>query len=648
MLHSLTWWRAFIAGAWDYHRHRTNRGRFGGPFNDQAARKALFMSLLQSLRPRALVETGVYRGTTTEFFASTGLPVIAVEIDPKLYGYSCSRLLGRRNVRIVNDDSRAMLRSLLDGPLWAHPGGCTFFYLDAHWGEDLPLAEEIDIVFSRCPDAVVMIDDFAVPGDAGYGYDEYGGDKALTARYIEAAVRAHELATFYPSTPSADETGRLRGCVVLARADRHGARLSTLPLLRAACDTVNGPGLPAPLPTARLPPAVPASAAAQLLLACTSPAPRQSALPTGNVDWAEFVNLCLRHAAAPLVHRALDAEPDADVPPGVRTALRRQAQVNRLRTRLLQDELARIAVAARHAGVALVAYKGPLLAQQLYGDSSLRVSSDLDLLVDLPLVDRTAAVLQSLGYRFVPLRGQQGLRGAAANLRHWHCYNFVSSSLRLAVDLHVRFAPRHFPVAADLSTFAGRLQPGSAGDQTLMRFDDCDALVLLAMHAAKDLPWRRLTWYSDMAMLVQRLSAAERALALQRATQIGCRLPLLLALLLVQQLYGLPADAAWPGSTAERTRLQPLAAMTLQHLFAPTPAEPHPLRVHFVVHPLLRERWRDRWAGRAAGLRALLQLLNPPAPAQPLPLPAQLLRYPAYWAGAATRQARRAVVGRRG
>src|SRR5216683_8159337 len=36
-------------------------------------------------------------------------------------------------------------------------------------GRDLPLAEEIDIVFSRCPLAVVMVDDFQVPSDAGYG-----------------------------------------------------------------------------------------------------------------------------------------------------------------------------------------------------------------------------------------------------------------------------------------------------------------------------------------------------------------------------------------------------------------------------------------------------------------------------------------------
>src|SRR5206468_11787016 len=121
-------------------------------------------------------------------------------------------------------------------------------YLDAHWNADLPLAEEIDIIFSRCPSAVVMIDDFQVPSDAGYGYDNYGPGKALVSGYIRPAISAHQLQAFYPSTPSAADypstplaaaglaaAGRLRrGCVVLANEACHGPVLASTPLLRPA------------------------------------------------------------------------------------------------------------------------------------------------------------------------------------------------------------------------------------------------------------------------------------------------------------------------------------------------------------------------------------------------------------------------------
>jgi hypothetical protein len=151
---------------------------------------------------------------------------------------------------LLHEDSRAGLRRLFAGPLRALSSRTLFFYLDAHGyvSDDLPLAEEIDIVFSRCPSAVVMIDDFEVPSDAGYGYDDYGPGKALVAGYIGAAVLAHELRAFYPSTPSGADypstpmaaaglavAGRLRrGCVVLAKEHCHGLALSSTPLLRPA------------------------------------------------------------------------------------------------------------------------------------------------------------------------------------------------------------------------------------------------------------------------------------------------------------------------------------------------------------------------------------------------------------------------------
>jgi hypothetical protein len=106
------------------------------------------------------------------------------------------------------------------------------FYLDAHWGEDLPLFEEIAKIFSSCAQAIVMIDDFKVPNDDGYGYDDYGIGKALTREYIAPLVSEFQLAEFYPRTPSAAESGFRRGCVVVARNPRLIDALSRSLLLR--------------------------------------------------------------------------------------------------------------------------------------------------------------------------------------------------------------------------------------------------------------------------------------------------------------------------------------------------------------------------------------------------------------------------------
>jgi hypothetical protein len=102
--------------------------------------------------------------------------------------------------------------------------------LDAHWESDLPLNEELAIIFDRCSNAIVMIDDFSVPFDNGYGYDDYGDVKALVPAYIEPYVRSFQLRVFYPSTPSAEETGARRGFVVLVREASLIRNIESLPL----------------------------------------------------------------------------------------------------------------------------------------------------------------------------------------------------------------------------------------------------------------------------------------------------------------------------------------------------------------------------------------------------------------------------------
>lgn len=232
-------------GILDYIRS-PDRGAGWGPFNGQTARQALFVDLLTKTAPHAIVETGTFLGATTEFISQVGLPVFTIEAHPRNYGFARARFWRKRNVKLLYGDSRIGLHKLFDGALHPLSRRTIFFYLDAHWNNDLPLAEEIDIIFSHCPMGVVMIDDFEVPSDAGYGFDDYGPGKALVADYIKPALSRHQLQAFYPSTPSAADypstpmaaaglaaPGRLRrGCVVLVSEVCHGPTLAAVSLLR--------------------------------------------------------------------------------------------------------------------------------------------------------------------------------------------------------------------------------------------------------------------------------------------------------------------------------------------------------------------------------------------------------------------------------
>jgi hypothetical protein len=202
------------------------------PFNGQVRRRQIF-DALTGLNFVAIIETGTHLGATTQYFAETRLPVFTVEGHPRRYGFVKARFFRFRNVSLRRGDSRNQLRKILhelgpekrDQPL--------FFYLDAHWGEDLPLAGELRIILESCAQPTIMIDDFQVMDDPGYGFDAYGENKNLVRAYIEPFIVRNNLCLFYPAAPSSDETGAKRGCVVLAREEAK-ERFSLLPQLRLA------------------------------------------------------------------------------------------------------------------------------------------------------------------------------------------------------------------------------------------------------------------------------------------------------------------------------------------------------------------------------------------------------------------------------
>jgi len=187
---------------------------FGGPLNGQVHRRRMFSDIMAAIPFTAIVETGTFRGTTTAFFGTWGLPVYSVEIDPRNAGFASLRLFSqRRRIHLFEGESPRFLKGL--AARVEFPKARVFFYLDAHWRAHLPLAEELEIIFTNWREAVVMVDDFKVPG-SDYGYDDYGPGKVLSLEYLDR-LRDLELMPFFPALPAELETGLRRGSVVLCR-----------------------------------------------------------------------------------------------------------------------------------------------------------------------------------------------------------------------------------------------------------------------------------------------------------------------------------------------------------------------------------------------------------------------------------------------
>jgi hypothetical protein len=216
---------------WDYWRRPEYRLGWAGPFNGQEFRQRLFTELCFRVPFVGIIETGTYRGTTTAYLhRATRLPIHSFELDPRNYGFARAHLWFLPDVHLYCCDSRAGLVYLAATPK-AFPSGPVFFYLDAHGFGDLPLADEIELALGHWPEAVVMIDDFAVPDEPGYGFDDYGPGKALTLTYLRESALPPS-AVWFPKCGSTTETGFRRGCVVLTRASELIRRIDTMKTLR--------------------------------------------------------------------------------------------------------------------------------------------------------------------------------------------------------------------------------------------------------------------------------------------------------------------------------------------------------------------------------------------------------------------------------
>jgi predicted O-methyltransferase YrrM len=184
-------------------------------FNGQWLRTAYLLWLYRELNCTSFLETGTRYGyTSITAQRLLGGPVYSVELmrDNYLHAALLARLvLGfNQQPHLHLGDSRKTLREWLSSAL---PGKCPMIYLDAHFYEDHPLAEEVRLAVQR-GNCVVVIDDFQVPHDAGFGWDNKQG-VSVDFKAIEKEVPPDRVRVLYPAYQSQIETGGKRGACIL-------------------------------------------------------------------------------------------------------------------------------------------------------------------------------------------------------------------------------------------------------------------------------------------------------------------------------------------------------------------------------------------------------------------------------------------------
>jgi hypothetical protein len=233
------------------------------------------------------------------------------------------------------------------------------------------------------------------------------------------------------------------------------------------------------------------------------------------VDWSEFLRLAEHHGVLPLWARNL-IEHARGLPPEIERSLRSAYEANLRRSLWFTAELARVMQHFERIQLHVVPYKGPVLAQLLYGDVGLRSFSDLDFLISRADFEPAKHALAEIGYRpaldLPPPIERLWLRTGYER-------SFDGAAGRYLVELQWAVLPHFYGVdlrVEDLLARAGRAVVGGCEVPCL---SPEDSLLVLCLHAAKHL-WTRLIWLSDIAETL-RAQTVDYSLVFSRARTLG-------------------------------------------------------------------------------------------------------------------------------
>jgi hypothetical protein len=309
---------------------------------------------------------------------------------------------------------------------------------------------------------------------------------------------------------------------------------------------------------------------------------------SSKIDWESVAEVANRHRVVPQLLAALHT-----TPAGEQASRILQAKALRIAQRNLDltRELLSVLAELRARGVTAVPYKGPALAQQLFGSIALRQMSDVDILV-LPR-DAAAAsdALLSTGYRIEPPAGRVP-RGAY--MRHASEYSFRKPGADVDVELHWRVLPPSFPFTVDLAGMFARTRDVDLCGSSVAVFAPEDLLVLLSLHGLKHL-FFQLRWICDIAQLLKQ--GVDWPIVVERAKQARATRTVLLAATVAHELLDAPLPAVIVDHIAADAEIAKLAAEVPAYLRDPD-AENRPGRHRFYARALSGPRDRAVYALR--------------------------------------------------
>lgn len=332
------------------------------------------------------------------------------------------------------------------------------------------------------------------------------------------------------------------------------------------------------------------------LLACLqalwNPAAKERlpALLAPGTDWDTFAHLAHAQRVAPAVYYVLREASVTSVTPQVMASLHRTYLGAASQSLFYQTALRQILGRLRQAQVPVLILKGPILAEMVYPDPTLRPMMDVDIVVPPDQGPLARQALLDLGYQVYvepgdpPAGYQEVILGELTLVRESETWPVID----LHMDLMVRERHRR-ALRLDVREFWERAQPAHLLGEPVYVLDPADTLLHLCLHWSFGHQFAKLQVAVDLALLLHQRSSALDWETLARRAE-GCRVGKAVAqsLRLLRTLWAVPVPHSilhrWPLSPWSQRLLRPLVTPEVMVRTAGRRQDP---RRHLVLAALL-------------------------------------------------------------
>ena len=363
-----------------------------------------------------------------------------------------------------------------------------------------------------------------------------------------------------------------------------------------------------------------------LLLACCAshePRDRIRSILSRPLDWERTLHLIDHHRVVAQAYGALSPF-SLLIPARTFDALRSRYQDSARKALWFAAELVRIVGHLESAGIKALPYKGPVLAQTLYGEITQRQFSDLDILILPEDVHKAKASLFDLGYK-TQIDLAPHIQKAFIETGYEHSFRSQQGSNLL--ELQWRITPRFYCFDFDVPRLFQRAGEINFGGRLMRTLRLEDLLLVLCVHAAKHV-WVRLSWLCDIAQLAKSPQLDWNAIQ-DEAGRLGIKRIVNLNLLLAHKLLGTPLPECVSRIHSEQSAESAVADEILSLIQRSTHYNTESLP-YFRLMMRLRERRQDqsRFLWRLALTPSVSEwsAISLPKPLQPLYRPVRLLR----------------------